>query len=152
MTQVAAIQLPSSIYTAIAFSRSGEFMLVGATGDSILMVDIAKEQVTETVALGKGGIRAIVHDPDKRRWLVTTGANYFCALDDQTLEVGALQKLPERISGISLSPNGRHVVVASLDGTLFLMPTDNLEEIKTIEGIKDEVASFRWDRQPIDGL
>ncbi len=152
LKQVASIQLPTQIYSTLAFGESGASVLVGAPGDSVLLVDLGKEKILKTRILGKGGIRDIVHDATHRRWYVTTGANHICALDGKTLEDIASQKLGQRISKTSIDPESRYVVVSSLDGTLNIFNSEDLELAGTIQGLPNEVASFRWvDNQLLAG-
>lgn len=137
------LQLPTEIYTAMSFSHSGKHLLIGS-GNSVSQINLTDQTVSKPLPLRKGGIRSIQHDARQDRWFVTTGANFVCAVDDSPMRETAHCRLPKRVSPVAISPDGSHLVVGALKGQLFVLETETLSLVETVEPLPDSVASFRW--------
>lgn len=138
------IELDKAIYNAVAFSNDGSTLLIGRAGDAIQFVDLAAATKSKLITHGLGGTRGAVHDSRNQKWMITTGANYLCVIDQGLLELEQKTKLPTRVSMPRLSPDGDYIIIPSLDGECFVVGSNSTDRFSRIGGSSSPIAAVRW--------
>ncbi|MFN3190562.1 MAG: protein kinase domain-containing protein [Aureliella sp.] len=144
-------RLAPGLYNALAFNEDCSQVLTARDGDLLALYQL--DAVYGTGSSLKpfvefehllGGTRDIVHDPTHARWLVTTGANYLLVLDENSLEVIARQRLPNRVQTIWLAPSGNFFLVAALNGDSYLFQSEKMDTWETITAADSQLIDVQW--------
>ncbi|MEM7559083.1 MAG: WD40 repeat domain-containing serine/threonine-protein kinase, partial [Planctomycetota bacterium] len=144
-------QLPEAIYSCLAFTSSGERVLLGAS-DWVQEFDITTGKAGERLVHGRGGTRAAAFDDESKTWLITTGANFLLRAEARTLNLQNSIRLPERVAQIEISEDGEWGAVASLSGPIYLINLQGSKLASTLTHAGQSNLDLRWQENTLRSI
>lgn len=136
-------QLKSQLYSCMAFSSDGDAILVGAPGWCGRW-DLRTGDLKAEITHGHGGTRGLAYDRVQKQWWVTTGSNHVLTLTQEELNVVSEVRLSQRLTRVSVSPDGQVAVAATNRGSAYFIPTAETENAKEVSVSDSPIGQLRW--------
>ncbi|MBK9760247.1 MAG: WD40 repeat domain-containing protein [Flavobacteriales bacterium] len=132
-----------SIYT-IHHDQERKLLFIGNSEGGLHVIDLVEREEVRLLQAHKRGIFRIIPFGNER---------IICSGGDGTISVWKVpsmeleRQIPlseEKIRGMSISPDGSMLAVASLDGSIRVLETTDMNEIHRLTGHKTGAASVCW--------
>ncbi|MEM9943526.1 MAG: hypothetical protein AAF939_18330, partial [Planctomycetota bacterium] len=120
------IQIPKKVYNCVQFDDSGSRILV-SHGSKVELIDLdSRNHRTVYFDHGRGSTRSAAYDSDRKKWILTTGANFVVEMTNEGKFTRNI-KLDDRIGKISVSSDSSLASVITADGNVELINMTSFE-------------------------
>lgn len=128
---------------ALTLLREEALILVGTEGGGLHVVDVAERQEVQLLKVHDRGIFRMIRTADER--ILCAGGDGLLSVwsaTERRLEL--VRQIPlseDKLRDLAISPDGEQLAVASGDGTIRILDTQNFNELHTLHPVPTDASS-----------